>query len=209
MGLKLTTPRSRVTCSSKWANQVPKKMVSNLGVWNHFTALTSISQNLNRQGILYRLNNVSHKNTTCQNTRRYLYLIKYYCISLTLRHHQLSRHTIILWIIKKEKHFQLHYAICKTNPNFKGVGLWKRDVYILESMKYNISSCQKVVPQAMDFFKTLFWQREKKHKQGEQQGEGEAGSSESREPNKGLNPRILARLELKADTKPTEPPKHP
>lgn len=40
--------------------------------------------------------------------------------------------------------------MCETNPNFKGVGMWKRGVCILESMKYSNSFCQKVVSQATD-----------------------------------------------------------
>ena len=79
-------------------------MASNPWVSDHFTASISILQNLNKLGIFYRLNNVSHKHTTtCQNIWKYLYLIKYYHISPSLRDHQLLRHTIILCTIKKQK----------------------------------------------------------------------------------------------------------
>ena len=52
-------------------------------------------------------------------------------------------------------------------------------------------------------FKDFIWQRKRKHKQGEHQGEreGEGGSPLSREPDAGLDPRTLeSQSELKADT---------
>ena len=53
--------------------------------------------------------------------------------------------------------------------------------------------------------------KEREHKwRGEAEGEGEAGSSLSGEPNVGLDPRTLRSCpELKADTQLTEPPKCP
>ena len=43
----------------------------------------------------------------------------------------------------------------------------------------------------MDFIYLSEKEREREHKQGEQQVEGEAGSPLSRDPNAGLDPRIL------------------
>ena len=53
-------------------------------------------------------------------------------------------------------------------------------------------------------------EKEREHKQGEQQseGEGEAGSPLSREPNVGLD-HLGSPPEPKADTQPTETPRHP
>ena len=55
-------------------------------------------------------------------------------------------------------------------------------------------------------------EKERASKQGELQaeGEGEAGSPLRREPNVGLDPRILRSWpEPKADAEPTEPPRYP
>jgi len=50
--------------------------------------------------------------------------------------------------------------------------------------------------------------RERAHKQGERQAEGEADSMLSREPNAGLDPRTPgSRPELKAEAHLTEPPR--
>ena len=52
--------------------------------------------------------------------------------------------------------------------------------------------------------------RERVHKQGEWQAEGEAGSPLSREPDVGLNPRMPgSQPELKADAQLTELSRHP
>ena len=63
------------------------------------------------------------------------------------------------------------------------------------------------------FFKILFIylsERERAHKQGERQAEGEAGSLPSKEPNEGLDPRTLgSRPKPKADAQLTEPPRCP
>ena len=63
------------------------------------------------------------------------------------------------------------------------------------------------------FLKILFiYLREIEKRRGEQgeEGEGEAESPLSREPDAGLDPRTLGpRLELKADAQPSEPLRHP